>query len=112
MKRPAIEIHHARSVDPEVLRQLAAGIEEEGAPHEMVVHDGGTDAGTLAARGARSSMLLVAIGIADDGSCAVAHDSFPPGRPVLVEPGPLTPEAARRVGQNAARIVTQIPLSL
>ena len=65
MKRPAIEIHHARSVDPEVLRQLAAGIEEEGAPHEMAVHDGETDAGTLAARGARSSMLLVAIGIAE-----------------------------------------------
>ena len=34
------------------------------------------------------------------------------GGSVLVEPGPLTPEAARRVGQNAARIVTRIPLSL
>lgn len=111
-RRPEIEVHHPSSTRGELLRHIGAGIEEEGVPYVLVPREHAPDAATTAAAGAASSLLGVAIGVAEDGSVAVAHESFPAERPVLRHGGPLAPPEARRLGQNAARVVTRLPLVL
>ena len=111
-RRPTIEVHHPHDTDPELLRHLGAGIEEEGVPYSLVRRAPGAAAVIAAAHAARDSMLGVGIGIDEHGGIALAHSSFPPELPVLEHREPLTPEHARRMGQNAARVVTRVPLHL
>lgn len=110
-ERPAIEVRHPRSVAPEVLRQVCAGIEEEGVPHRVVPSDSEPDALAAAVRGAQASMLDVGIGIDDGGAIAVAQASFPSDRAVLRSDRPSA-HIARQLGHNTARIVTRLPLEL
>lgn len=111
-RRPTIEVHHTPFVDPEILRHLCAGIEEEGVPHEMVPVNPVPDALAEASRAAGRSMLGVGVGIADDGTMAVAHESFSDERAALRLDSPATATTARQLGHNAARIVTRLPLDL
>lgn len=111
-ERPAIEVNHSRTVNAEVLRQLCAGIEEEGVPHVLVPRSSELDAVAAAARGAERSMLDVGIGLGDNGAVAIAQSSFPADQPVLRSEGQPSPDLARRLGQNAARMVTRLPLEL
>lgn len=110
-ERPAIEIRHPRSVAPEILRQVCAGIEEEGVPYRLVPSESEPDALAAAIRSAGLSMLDVGIGIDDGGVMAVAQTSFPHDRAVLRSDRP-SPVVARRLGHNTARIVTRLPLDL
>lgn len=111
-RRPTIEVHHPPDTEPELLRHLGAGIEEEGVPYSLVRRASVADAVTAAAHAARDSMLGVGIGLDEQGGIALSHSSFAPERPVLEHRGPLAPEDARRMGQNAARVVTRVPLHL
>lgn len=107
--RPSIEVHHPHDVDPRILRQLRAGIEEEGVPHELRPTDPDGDQFACAEVTAEQSLLGVCVLIDGSGHGSVAVKSLPKGCPTLATGTPLDPRSARRLGQNAARIVTRLP---
>ncbi|MFF5987356.1 glycerol dehydratase reactivase beta/small subunit family protein [Prauserella flavalba] len=91
--------------DTAVLRDLRAGLEEEGVP--VRVEDGGSgDAVALAFGAAQASSLDVGIGVAAGGAVCVHHAKRPPDSPALTG----TARDARLLGHNAARLVTGIPV--
>lgn len=107
--RPMITVLHPRGCDPALVRQLCAGIEEEGVPHEVHVLDEIPDPPTCAEEAARRSLLGVAVALGDSGGGAVAVESLPAGHPALLAQAPLDASGARRLGHNTARIVTRLP---
>ncbi|CAA9283259.1 MAG: hypothetical protein AVDCRST_MAG54-3798 [uncultured Actinomycetospora sp.] len=109
--RPVVLVAAAGTFPAEVLRELRAGLEEEGVPHELRPgHDDEPDPTALAHRVARDSPLEVGVGLTERG-IAVHHGKLPAGRPVAVDPE-VTAEVARRMGHDAARVVTGVPLKL
>jgi hypothetical protein len=92
-----------------LLREICAGIEEEGVPFEVLRADSGT-AGNLAEEAARRSPLEVGVGLDRSGVISVHHSKLPAGKPVSRNENP-TRQAARRAGHDAARIVTGVPLT-
>ncbi|KAA9159774.1 hypothetical protein FPZ12_019275 [Amycolatopsis acidicola] len=87
------------------LREILAGLEEEGVPAEVSSYPGG-DAVVLAFAAALASPLDVGIGVGDTGTVCVHHAKLPQDEPALTGPA----GEARRLGHNAARLVTRIPL--
>ncbi|HYZ57909.1 MAG TPA: glycerol dehydratase reactivase beta/small subunit family protein [Streptosporangiaceae bacterium] len=85
------------------LRQIGAGLEEEGVPFR--VEEGGGSAAELAYAAAQASDLDVGIGIGAAGDVCVHQSKLPRGSPALSGP----PETARTMGHNAARLVKGIP---
>ncbi|HSK61462.1 MAG TPA: glycerol dehydratase reactivase beta/small subunit family protein [Actinomycetospora sp.] len=109
--RPVVLVAAAGTFPAAVLRELRAGLEEEGVPHELRPgHDDEPDPTALAHRVARDSPLEVGVGLTERG-IAVHHGKLPAGLPVAVDPD-VTAEVARRMGHDAARVVTGIPLKL
>lgn len=103
--RPEIVIYYAPGMaNSPVLRDVLAGLEEEGVPANAVAGRFG-EAVTLAALAARESQLEVGLGIGSDGSAAIGHSRCKPDVPLLVSKG-----AAWAMGSNAARLVKGIPL--
>ena len=102
--------------DPPALREVLAGLEEEAVPAVVDVararsEDQPDDCVSLAERAAERATLEVGVGIARDGLC-LTHRALPDGAPLeRLGAGP-TPEQARRLGHDAARLVTGIPLKL
>lgn len=95
----------------EMLREVLAGIEEEGVPYSVSdapTHD--VDALALAYIAARLSRLAVGVGIDVDGRVCIHHAKRPATDPVAVSAGRGELPTARRFGHNAARIVAGIPL--
>ncbi|RBM22707.1 hypothetical protein DI005_06100 [Prauserella sp. PE36] len=88
-----------------VLRDLRAGLEEEGVP-VRVEHGPPGDAVTLAFGAAQASSLDVGIGVGAGGEVCVHHAKRPPDSPALTG----TAHQARLFGHNAARLVIGIPV--
>ncbi|WP_037322914.1 glycerol dehydratase reactivase beta/small subunit family protein [Amycolatopsis thermoflava] len=102
MRGPAVVLRCLDAKSP-VLREIRAGLEEEGVP--LVVEEvSGGDALVLGYAAACLSSLDVGIGVADE--VCVHHAKRPAGSPALT--GPLS--RARVLGHNAARMVVGIPL--
>lgn len=94
-----------------VMREVLAGIEEEGVPAAAPPVDGadrGVSAADLAQRAAMLSPLQVGVGIGAPGDIRVCHAKL--GQPVFGLPAGSSPSAARTMGHNAARIVAGLPL--
>ncbi len=87
-----------------LVREISAGLEEEGVPFEIVAQKSGA-ALDLAHRAAQRSPLEVGVGVDATGLTIVHHAKLPLGKPVTQT------RAARRAGQNAARLVIGAPLS-
>ena len=103
--RPEIVIYYAPGmVSSPVLREVLAGLEEEGVPANALAGRF-SEAATLAALAARESQLEVGLGIGSDGSVGIGHSRCKPDAPLLVSKG-----AAWAMGSNAARLVKGIPL--
>lgn len=104
--RPAVVLRH-RPGGPgqrDCLREIGAGMEEEGVPYRTeTACEGG--ARELAFAAALASGLDVGVGVDADGNVCVHHAKLPPGAPALAGPA----SSGRVMGQNAARLVTGIP---
>jgi hypothetical protein len=103
--RPAVVVRYQpdpRNARP--LREIDAGLEEEGVPFRAEEAADGS-AAALAYAAAQASPLGVGVGVCAAGNICVHHAKLPPDAPVLAGP----PRAARTMGHNAARLVTGIP---
>nr|WP_269327425.1 glycerol dehydratase reactivase beta/small subunit family protein [Kineosporia mesophila] len=92
-----------------LLREICAGMEEEGVPYDVVASPG-HPAEQLAHEAARRSPLEVGVGLDATGVIVVHHSKLPRGKPVSRTEAP-TPTTARHAGQDAARVVTGAPLT-
>ena len=113
--RPAVMVfYHPDPGNRDCLREINAGMEEEGVPcrTESVpcrAEDGdATDGGAareLAFAAAQASNLDVGVGVDALGHICVHHAKLPPDAPAVAGPAP----SARTMGHNAARLVVGIP---
>ncbi|GAB6898685.1 glycerol dehydratase reactivase beta/small subunit family protein [Kineosporia succinea] len=92
-----------------LLREICAGIEEEGVPYEVSPLT--TEVTEGASGAARRSALEVGIALDAAGVHVVHHAKLPAGQPVS-RTGTATPRTARRAGHDAARIAVRAPLTL
>ncbi|MDO8184917.1 glycerol dehydratase reactivase beta/small subunit family protein [Conexibacter sp. JD483] len=109
MNGPAVFLHVAASeadAGP-ALRELRAGLEEEGVPCRLRVVEG--DAATIAWIAARASPVSVGIGL-DAESVCLHLPQLAPESPLLRLPVDHLPERLRALGHNAARLVKGAPL--
>jgi propanediol dehydratase large subunit len=95
----------------EVLRQLAAGLEEEGCVHRVVQVHHTIDLGLIGLTGARLSGSGVAIGLQAKGTALIHHkDLAPLANLELYSVAPLiTPSMYRAMGLNAGRHAKGLP---
>lgn len=107
--RPTVVVLASGSDLDAVLRQVAAGIEEEGVPCDVRSGSGG-DPVALAREAALASPLEVGVGVSDDG-ISVHHAKLPAASPAAHD-REVTGAVGRRMGHDAARIVTALPLKL
>lgn len=104
--KPSITIYVTpHSGQERKLRELRAGMEEEGIPYTVAAGEG--DAPALAYQGALSSQLGVGVGLGPDAVC-VHFQKLPPEQPLFVVRDDA-PSALRLVGYNAARLVKATP---
>ena len=106
--RPQVVVAADPGSAPTALREVRAGLEEEGVPHRLLTRPGG--AAALAALAAGASELAVGLGL-DADEVVVTHARLPPGAPLLRVPVAAGPLALRTAGQDAARLVTTRPLA-
>jgi propanediol dehydratase-reactivating factor small subunit len=109
-ERPAVLVHRQRGAPPEVLREVCAGVEEEGVPAEVVDAPDGPTATALAHAAAQASRLEVGIGVDAAGATAVHHGKLPADRPAATGAADATAADRRRIGRTAARVVKNLPL--
>lgn len=99
-----------------LLREVLAGIEEEGVPYSAtvlsVVESPLPDAVTLAHRAAQRSSLDVGVGIDASGYICVHHTKRAEADPIELSNANVEAGDARRFGHNAARVVVGVPLDL
>lgn len=114
IKKPTIIIY-SRTADEAVLREICAGIEEEGVLFEITPQHLGT-ALTLSADACEASMLGVGIGIC--GSSISLHikgmnvrQGFDEKTALFSHESPDT-ITARALGTNAARVIKKLPLRI
>ena len=89
------------------LRELQAGMEEEGVPC-LLADAAAADAVALAYKGAQVSPLGVGIGISADSLC-VHYQKLPESQPLFVLAGAGSRGEWRTFGYNAARLVKGLP---
>ena len=113
-KKPTIVIY-SHMADEASLREICAGIEEEGVLYEIILRNPGT-ATALSADACEASMLGVGIGIC--GTSVSLHIKGMNVRQGFDEKTALLshehPDAvtARALGTNAARIIKKLPLRI
>lgn len=108
-----IPIVYGAGVQPEVIREICAGLEEEGVPFQVHQHQGQQrhlihHADHTEAIDAFRSPLQVAICIQENGTLSLYHEKLDSGAPYMEDSW----EHARRLGKNAARLVKGLPLYL
>ncbi|MDF2683309.1 MAG: hypothetical protein K0R47_4499 [Brevibacillus sp.] len=111
-----IPIVYGAGVQPEVILEICAGLEEEGVPFQMHQHQGqqshlidhADHADHTEAIDAFRSPLQVAISIQENGTLSLYHEKLDSGAPYMEDSW----EHARRLGKNAARLVKGLPLYL
>ena len=87
--------------------RVERGIEEEGVPW-VVRSDATGDAASVAHEAAKESPLKIGVSVIDD-RIVVHHKQLPAERP-LFDAEEVSPETARRLGSNAARLAKGTPL--
>ncbi|MBQ4527065.1 MAG: glycerol dehydratase reactivase beta/small subunit family protein [Clostridia bacterium] len=106
VKRPSIFVYTNRH-DDIMLKEICAGIEEEGVFFEVFEKDF-QDLATLSFDAANESMMGSGIGISR-GSVALAMKGVQKGKFVEYYDKP-THEECRKIGANSARIIKKMPL--
>lgn len=106
VNKPSIFIY-AHNPDEECLREVCAGIEEEGVFYEVFERDY-ADLDTLAHIAANDSMMGSGVGICNN-SVAMQMKGIQKGKNVQQFDIP-TLEDCRRIGSNSARIIKKMPL--
>ena len=109
--RPAVLVYRHPGAPAAVLRQVCAGVEEEGVPADVTEVPGPDDAMALAHAAAGESRLGVGIGLDAAGAAAVHHGTLPERTPVAATPARSASSDWRRVGRIAARVVKHLPLT-
>jgi hypothetical protein len=89
------------------IREVQAGMEEEGIPY-TVVHSNEINAAALAYEGASKSKLGVGIGIGEGDLC-IHYAKLPAQKPLFALQASGKPAEWRHFGYNAARLVKGIP---
>jgi len=108
LNKPSIIICTSQHTGLEVkLRELQAGMEEEGVPC-LLADAAAADAVALAYKGAQVSPLGVGIGISPDSLC-VHYQKLPERQPLFVLAGAGSRAEWRTFGYNAARLVKGLP---
>jgi hypothetical protein len=98
---------HVAAGDGTALREVRAGLEEEGVPCRVIAAVG--DAAAIAYAAACSSPVSVGVGLDADAVC-LHLPQLPPERPLLHLPAVHGRERLRALGHNAARLVKGAPL--
>lgn len=104
VNKPTIIIY-TQEADEDLLREICAGIEEEGVLYEIRPREGGLD--QLAYEAARESMLGSGIGITGQ-RIAMQMERLPEGRNVFELDHPRFWQC-RNLGSNSARAVIKMP---
>nr|WP_320148170.1 glycerol dehydratase reactivase beta/small subunit family protein [uncultured Anaeromusa sp.] len=89
------------------LREIKAGMEEEGIPWRLTEQETG-DAARLAHEAAFASPLGVGVGVSGEGLC-IHYRKLALEEPLFIHPGTGDPSVWRLFGYNAARLVKGIP---
>ena len=104
VNKPAIIIY-TKDPDPDFLREICAGIEEEGVLYQVSAYEGNLD--TLAYEAAKQSMLGSGIGITG-GRIAMQMSRLPKGKNVFELNMPRFWQC-RNLGANSARAIKKMP---
>lgn len=104
VNRPSIIIY-CREPDEDLLREVCAGIEEEGVLYQVQSHEGDLD--TLAYEAAQESMLGSGIGM-EGSRLAMQMQRLPKGKNVFELNAP-TFRQCRSLGANSARAIKKMP---
>ena len=104
VNKPSVLIY-VSSPDQDLLKEVLAGIEEEGVPFEVKEQEGDLDA--LACKAAAESVLGSGIGMTGN-RLAMQMAGLPKGKNVfeLISPGFAQ---CRNLGANSARAVKKLP---
>jgi hypothetical protein len=104
-QRPEVVVRcHPDLGDRRCLREIGAGMEEEGVPFRTEYEEAGS-AVELAFAAAQASHLDVGVGVDAVGNVCVHHAKLPPHAPAATGGA----GSARTMGHNAARLVVGIP---
>ena len=104
VNRPTIMIY-VYEPDEDLLREVCAGIEEEGVLYQVQTHEGDLD--SLAYEAAKESMLGSGIGIYG-ARLAMQMQRLPRGKNVFELDAPSFGQC-RNLGANSARAVKKLP---
>ena len=107
-KKPTILIYTARP-DAGLLRQVCAGIEEEGVLYDVVPALAG-EATVLAAAASEASVLGSGVAVCDR-TVALHIKGMERGTAMLLYPN-ATDGQARDAGANSARVIKKLPFKL
>jgi hypothetical protein len=106
-KKPVITVLTS-SASEDTVKDIAAGIEEEGLLYEVLEGRGGS-ASALAFEAAGRSALDTGIGVLGNDIC-VHIRNLPEAKPLFTIPGDFK-QTPRDIGANAARYVKKIPFN-
>ncbi|WP_210494832.1 glycerol dehydratase reactivase beta/small subunit family protein [Patulibacter sp. SYSU D01012] len=107
-RRRSVLVARLSGAGDRALRDVLAGLEEEGVPADVEPAEGPLAACAHAAAGRAALRVGVALGPAEACVHAVA---LPADAPLLHRRDPDA-DALRRLGQDAARLVKTVPLTL
>lgn len=102
MKRPSIIVKYHKDFNKSYLKEVVAGIEEEGVLYTLIPVEEQVDAFTLSMDGVYMSPIEIGIGLSGDK--AVLSVKKLKDRPLF-----YTDKGYRSIGQNAARYVKGRP---
>lgn len=109
LSKPAIYFHADTDANPDCIKQVLLGIEEEGIPCELEIMPL-KDEVEAAFRASASSPLLVGVTLKND-HLVIHYRNLPPDKPLFSEYRfeASTTEEKRNIGMNAARLVKGVP---
>lgn len=109
LNKPAIYFHADTDANPDCIKQVLFGIEEEGIPCELEIMPL-KDEVEAAFRASASSPLLVGVTLKND-HLVIHYRNLPPDKPLFSEYRfeASTTEEKRNIGMNAARLVKGVP---
>jgi hypothetical protein len=109
---PSVVVLRPAEAEAQVLREVCAGIEEEGVPTRVVVPSGDSDTDgetvLLAHEAAQASRLDVGVALGVE-AVVVHHAKLPERSPAQVVPAEAGAGGWRGAGRSAARIVKGLP---
>lgn len=107
-RRPTILIFTVRP-DEALLREMCAGIEEEGVLYDVIAQPSG-DAAALAAQA--SGMSMLGAGLALVGQASALHIKGMTTASPLLGYASTTEVQARDLGADGARVIKKLPLKM